>query len=80
MLFVFLTHFLIRRIKENILSLAFLTTTFGQGNNIFYSVNEISFLCCMAPLGFNNDQSTVRRVILGCIYTLKIKIPKKDST
>ena len=57
MLFVFLTyHFLIRKIKENILFLVLLTTTFGQGVTPFSPISKTSFVCSMASRDFDNDK------------------------
>ena len=34
----------------------------------------------MVPIDFINDQNTMRKVICGYIYMLKIKIHIKDNT
>ena len=34
----------------------------------------------MTPINSTNDQGTIPRVILGCIYTLTIKIRIKEET
>ena len=34
----------------------------------------------MTPIDSTNDQNTMRRVIYGYIYTLRIKIPIKEKT
>ena len=49
-------------------------------NTILFSVSKISFIFLTTPIDSANDENTMRRVILGYIYTLTIKIPIKEKT
>ena len=46
--------------------------------SLFLSVNFLIYL--MAPIDFTNDKDTIRKVIWGYRYTLKININMKDNT
>ena len=41
-------------------------------DNIYFFLCRVSFVDLMALINFINDQNTLRRVIWGYIYTLKI--------